>query len=136
LRFFRRSPAEQMKKAGDVPGLVALLQSGSKNDRADASNALAGHPEAEEALIVALNDPEGVVQSQAIFALGELRSERAFNDIAAFLHDRDSMLRVFAINALTWIDYERAVELVRPLADDEDELVRDQVRMTLEGPPG
>jgi HEAT repeat protein len=124
-----------MKEAGDVPGLIALVQSGSKDERADAANALASHPESEDALIAALNDPEGVVQSQAIYALGELRSERAFNDIAAFLHHRDSMLRVFAVNALTRIDYEQAVDLVRPLADDEDELVRDQVRMTLEGPP-
>jgi HEAT repeat protein len=103
LRFFRRSQAEQLMKAGDVAGLIAPLHSGSKGDRADAANALASHPEAEEALIAALSDSEGVVQSQAIFALGEIGSRKAFSQIANFLHHNDSMLRTFAVNALTWI---------------------------------
>jgi HEAT repeat protein len=135
LRLFRKSPAEKLKEAGDVAGLIGLLQSGSGKDRADAANALAGQPEAEDALIAALDDADVDVRGQAIFALGEVGSERAFGRIADFLHDRDWSLRAFAVNALTWIDYDRAVDLVRPLADDEDELVRDQVRMTLEGPP-
>jgi HEAT repeat protein len=137
VRFFRRSPVKRLKDARDVGGLIALLGSGSTDERADAANALAelGAGEAEDVLISALADPEVEVRGQAIFALGQLRSTRAFPRIADFLHDSDWSLRVFAVNALTWIDHEQAVELVRPLADDEDELVRDQVRMTLEGPP-
>jgi HEAT repeat protein len=135
LRLFRRSPVKRLEKAGDVPGLIALLQSGSTDDRADAAHALSRFPEAEDALIAALSDPSEGVRGQAIWALGELGSKRAFGPIADLLHDRDSIVRVFAVNALAWIDHARSVELVRPLADDEDDLVRDQVRMTLEGPP-
>ena len=122
-------------KAGDVDGLIALLQSGSTDEREDAANALARFPEAEDALIAALSDPDNGVRGQAIWALGELGSQRAFGQVADFLFDRDPFLRVFAVNALAWIDHAQSVELVRPLANDEDDLVRDQVRMTLEGPP-
>jgi HEAT repeat protein len=135
LRLFRRSPVKRLKKAGDVPGLIALLQSGSTDDRADAAHALSRFREAEDALIAALSDPSEGVRGQAIWALGELGSQRGFGPIAELLHDRDSIVRVFALNALAWIDHAESVELVRPLADDEDDLVRDQVRMTLEGPP-
>ena len=135
MRLFRRSPVRRLEKAGDVPGLIALLQSGSTDEREDAANALGRFPEAEEALIAALSDPENGVRGQAIWALGELGSKRAFGQIADFLYDRDPFLRVFAVNALAWIDHAQSVELVRPLAHDEDDLVRDQVRMTLEGPP-
>jgi HEAT repeat protein len=135
LRLFRRARAKRLEKAGDVAGLIVLLQSGSTDDRADAAQALARFPEAEDALIAALSDPENEVRGQAIWALGELGSKRAFGQIADFLQDGDSILRVFAVNALAWIDHAESVELVRPLADDEDDLVRDQVRMTLEGPP-
>jgi HEAT repeat protein len=135
LRLFRRARAKRLEKAGDVAGLIVLLQSGSTDDRADAAQALARFPEAEDALIPALSDPENEVRGQAIWALGELGSKRAFGQIADFLQDGDSILRVFAVNALAWIDHAESVELVRPLADDEDDLVRDQVRMTLEGPP-
>lgn len=135
MRFFRRSPVERLKESGDSAGLIGLLQTGSTRERSDAANALGFFPEAEDALIEALSDPENEVRGQAIWALGELGSKRAFGRIADFLHDKDFIIRVFAVNALSWIDYEQAVELVRPLADDEDELVRDQVRMTLEGPP-
>jgi HEAT repeat protein len=133
--LFRRSKAERLADAGDVAGLLTLLQSGSKRERADAANALATHPDAEDALITSLSDPENEVRGQAIFALGQLRSKRAFAPIADFLHDRDSIIRVFAVNALGFIDWQQSLDLIRPLADDEDELVRDQVRMTLEGPP-
>jgi HEAT repeat protein len=135
LRLFRRSPAKRLEKAGDIAGLIALLQSGSTDDRADAANALARFPEAEDALIAALSDPHNAVRGQAIWALGELGSQRAFGQIADLLYDRDPIVRVFAVNALAWIDHAQSVELVRSLADDEDDLVRDQVRMTLEGPP-
>lgn len=135
MRFFRRSEAARLADTGDVPGLIALLRSGAKRERSDAANALGRFPEAEEELIAALSDRENEVRGQAIFALGELRSKRAFAPIADFLHDRDSLIRVFAVNALGFIDWERSLDLIRPLADDEDELVRDQVRMMLEGPP-
>ena len=134
MGLFSRSPVKRLDREGDVEGLIALLA--DPKHRADAANALAhrGSPRVEEAPLALLSDPDSDVRGQATFALGELAHQqfrRAREALPGMLADEDPIVRLLAATALYRVEGAAAVELLRPLAADDDDLLREQVREML-----
>ena len=127
-----------MADGRDVDGLIALLGSPKPRERAEAANALGGlglrATEAEHALLATLDDPEINVRGQVAFALGQIRSNAAWDRLERLLADDDWSIRLFAVNALSYIDPVRATPKIAPLANDPEPLVREQVELCLAAP--
>lgn len=114
--FLFRPDINKLREQGKVPELIQALSDRRRlNDYervcAVAASALAsvGDARAVEPLIALVSDSDWHVQKNAIFALGRLRDERAFEPV------KDELMKQpqddFAIGALIEIDPARAVQL-------------------------
>lgn len=129
---YRRSAVKTMGVIGSeaIPSLVeSLLNSDNPIIRSSCTKALAqvaaNHPdvpfsnEAIEGLKTALNDPNPVVYTTAVMALGEIGSP-AFDVLVEALNTTDNIaLGVAMINALGSIGDSRAIEVLTQFSQDE-----------------
>jgi hypothetical protein len=69
-------------------------------------------------------EPDPVIRSIAVFALGQTGEERALRPLLAALHDTDDVVRENAVHALSTIGDQRSVVPLITLLDDRNEWVR------------
>jgi HEAT repeat protein len=120
-----------------VPGssvaraLVERLQDPSAEIRQTAARALGNLHirEASEPLAAALRDEVLTVRLEAVTSLGKVGDPRGLEPLAAVLDDPE--LRGAAIWALSAIGDRRAVPLLKPLAENPDDVVRFNARRAL-----
>ncbi|MGH2828558.1 MAG: HEAT repeat domain-containing protein [Actinomycetota bacterium] len=133
MGLFKRNPAKQLVKDGDVDGLLSLAASGEEVQRADAINALpaldgAMSPEqrisANGILSSALSDPIPDVRGQALFALWEIQGGEAVARVAAGLTDPDAGVRCLAAAMLGAGDPSVVAEPLIVALQDAEPVVR------------
>lgn len=136
MALFKKSKVDQLVKAGDVAGLIALITDPDPaKERADAAHELprfskeveAQHKDAAHAALTrAAQDPEAEVRSSALFAFNELRWDDAVEHLMAGAEDSEWVVRMFAITMLARFPDERVGHLLRTaLADDPEGMVRE-----------
>jgi len=103
MGLFKRNPAKQLVKDGDVDGLLALATSNDESTRADALNAMpilieAMSPQqlatARDAVRCGLADANCDVRAQALFALWEMEGGDAIDHMIEGLRDPDAGVRL------------------------------------------
>jgi len=82
--------------------------------RAKVAEALAGHPEAVDALRGLLRDPDAQVRANALWALGAVGTVREVAGVSAYLRDDDVTVAANAAAALGRLGARRA-DVARPL---------------------
>jgi HEAT repeat protein len=127
--LFKRNPAKQLVKAGDVEGLLSLAASSDENQRADALNALpaldgAMTPEqranSRGVMASALSDSSSDVRGQALFALWETEGGGAVERVIEGLGDPNAGVRCLAAAMLGGGDPSVATNpLIASLQDSE-----------------
>ena len=142
MPLFKKNQAKQLAKAGDVAGLIALIQEADEaKERADAAHELArfsgqieaGHAEAARtALTDAAEDPDPEVRSAALFAWAELSWDDSLDRLLAATDDSEWMVRLFAVTMLGRFPGPRSVAaLQEALADDSEPMVREGAASSL-----
>ena len=140
--FKKKSKVDQLVKAGDVAGLIAVITGPNPAlERADAVHELPRFAEeiearhrdaARAALTSAVQDPDAEVRSSALFAVGEFRWEDSVERLIAGADDSEWMVRVFAVTMLGRFPSERAVaKLGAVLAHDAEGMVREAAASSL-----
>jgi len=140
--LFNKNQAKQLGKAGDVAGLIALIQQADEaKERADAAHELArlpdqiasGHADAARtALTDAAEDPDPEVRSAALFAWAELAWDDSLDRLLAATGDSEWMVRLFAVTMLGRFPGPRsAAALQKALADDSEAMVREGAASSL-----
>ena len=133
MGLFKRNPAKQLVKDGDVEGLLSLATSSDESQRADALNALpaldgAMSPEqrndAKGILSSSLTDPSPDVRGQALFALWETQGGEAVERVAAGLTDPDAGVRCLAAAMLGAGDPSLVAEPLIAALQDTEPVVR------------
>jgi HEAT repeat protein len=133
MGFFKRNPAKQLVKDGDVEGLLSLATSSDENERADALNALpaldgAMTPEqranSRGVMTSALSDSSPDVRGQALFALWETEGGAAAGHVIAGLADPDAGVRCLAAAMLGAGDPSVATEPLIASLQDTQPVVR------------
>ncbi|MGH2701151.1 MAG: HEAT repeat domain-containing protein [Actinomycetota bacterium] len=129
MGLFKRNPAKQLVKAGDVEGLLSLADSSDESERADALNALpalegAMTPEQRASsrgvMTSALSDSSPDVRGQALFALWETEGGGAVERVIGGLGDPDVGVRCLAAAMLGGGDPSVATDpLIASLQDGE-----------------
>ena len=109
--------------AAAVPALVRLLESGERQTRRWAANALgiARNPQAVAPLIRMLADSRSDVRKEAALALGEIRDASAVDPLIGALGSRDPETRRAAATALGAVGSEKAVDALISLSGDPNE---------------
>jgi HEAT repeat protein len=142
MPLFKKSKVEQLVKAGDVAGLIALLTgSDHARERADAAHELPRFAEeieaqyrdaAHAAVTRAAQDADAEVRSSALFALSELRWDDAVEHLMAGAKDSEWVVRMFAGTMLGCFPDERVAHFLGTvLADDREGMVREAVASAL-----
>ncbi len=105
-----------------IPALRPLLVDGDADRRWWAVRALAllGGPEAEDAAIQRLSDPDEATRCAAALALGQLKAARAIPALAERLADPSGWVRDSAGDALAMIGEQALPALLTALADARD----------------
>jgi HEAT repeat protein len=133
MRLFKRNPAKQLVKDGDVEGLMALATSDDEATRADALNALpalngAMSPEqratAHNLVMSALADANPDVRGQALFALWETEGGDAVDLMIEGLRDPDTGVRTLVAAMLGAGDPSVVGEPLIWLLQDDEAVVR------------
>ena len=90
-------------------------------------------PAATEALVNALDDPDAEVRAALLRSLARAGATSALLDVATYLRDTESLVRLEAVKALSRLtSYPRGLAThVQPLLSDLDPLVRSQVAVIL-----
>jgi HEAT repeat protein len=117
---------KELKKTGDIRGLIRLLDHGNPDTQWRAADALGtmGEP-ACEPLIRILDFPKVNVRLGAIEALGEIKSPQSVDNLIRKLKDdTDNEVRWAASLALGQIGDPRAVPALEASLKDEDRYVR------------
>jgi len=122
----REVAAQALGRIGDyqaVESLIALLKDEEKDVRKSAIEALikiseAGDPRAVEPLIIALNDRDFFVRTEAARALGRIGDPRAVEPLIIALNDKELVVRINAAIALGKISDPHAVEPLVSLRKD------------------
>jgi hypothetical protein len=132
-----RSPTLRLARRGDVDGLMGLAVNGTAKERADAINRLWGKShtlderQRDQFRAVsrrAAQDADDGVRGQALFALGELRHAEDHDLLEASLRDPVWFPRLAAAFALSWAKPPANVRSIGRLLNDEEPMVREQVR--------
>ena len=129
-----RLNVDEMRKRGDVKGLVKTLHSGCNLDvLREAEKALGdiGDKLAVEPLIHALKDKDSSVRYEAAKALGKIKATRAVKPLIHALKDGDADVRRSSVTALINIGEPAVKALVHALKDG-DSVVRSQATEALE----
>ena len=118
-----------------VSAAIAGLQSQDVTERRIAADIL-GHlslPEATQAMVEALTDPDPSVRAAALKAVGRSEARPAMLEVAAGLQDEDAEVRLQAVIALRQLaPYPRGLRTeLEPLLEDPDAAVRSHVAATL-----
>ena len=140
--LFRKNQVQQLARAGDVAGLIALVEGGERvKERADAAHELARFSEeiesrhadaARTALTNAARDPDPEVRSAALFAWAELSWDDSLDQLLTATDDPEWMVRLFAVTMLGRFPRPRAVaRLGQALADDSEPMVREGAASSL-----
>jgi HEAT repeat protein len=134
MRLFKRNPAKQLVKDGDVEGLMALANSDDEVTRADALNALpalngAMSPEqratAHNLVMFAAADANPDVRGQALFAVWETEGGDAVDLMIAGLRDPDTGVRTLVAAMLGAGDPSVVGDpLIALLLQDDEAVVR------------
>ena len=142
MPLFKKSRVDQLVKAGDVAGLLAVINGPSPaRERADAVHELprfaeeveVHHKDAADAVLVsAAKDPDPEVRSSALFAVSELGFEDAVERLVTGTNDSEWMVRIFAVTLLGRFRDERAVaRLDAVLTNDAEGMVREAAASSL-----
>jgi len=111
----------QMKKSGDIAGLIKALVYGGDEDanlRADAYTALREMgTEAVDPLIDAIGDADAGIRKDAVALLGEIKDPRAVEPLTAALANDE--LETSALYALCKIGDVRSVDVLKKYIDDD-----------------
>jgi HEAT repeat protein len=124
----------EIRDPAATPSLVAILLSEeSLNMRAQAAAALGrlGGPVAENALLVAIDDPEWEVRAQAAKALGRIGNPSFAHVLARAMPDVNWWVRVNCAEALVRLGHP-GLEQLEILATHADPYVRDQAAAAME----
>jgi HEAT repeat protein len=87
--------------------------------------------QAEDSLLLALNDTDGTVRANAATALGNIKDKRAVNPLMRSLADRDWSVRRYAAYALGSIGDPRASGPLTQALKDENSSVRETAATAL-----
>jgi HEAT repeat protein len=142
MPLFKKSTVDQLAKAGDVAGLIAVITGPNPAPaRADAVHALprfikeieARHRDAvRTALTNAAQDPDPEVRCSALFAVGEFGWEDSAERLMAGADDSEWMVRVFAVAILGRFPGELTVAcLGAVLSNDAEGMVREAAASSL-----
>ena len=142
MPLFKKSKVDQLAKAGDVAGLIAVVTGPNPAPaRADAVHALprfteeveARHRDAVRAALAnAAQDPDPEVRCSALFAVGEFGWTDSVERLIAGTHDTEWMVRVFAVAILGRFPGELTVALLGAvLANDSESMVREAAASSL-----
>ena len=82
-------------------------------------------------LIKQLKDKDNRVRTEAAFALGRLRDERAVEPLIKTLKDKDNRVRAEAVRSLGYLRDKRAVEPVIKALEDKDTYIRESAASAL-----
>jgi HEAT repeat protein len=133
MGLFKRNPAKQLVKDGDVEGLLSLATSGDEVSRADALNSLpalngAMSPEqraaAHDIMTSAAADSSPDVRGQALFALWETEGGDAVDRVIQGLRDPDAGVRTMTAAMLGAGDPSVAADPLITLLQDDEAVVR------------
>ncbi len=136
MPLFKKSRVEQLVKAEDVAGLIALITGPDPaRERADAAHELprfaeeieARHRDAAHAALTrAVQDPDAEVRSSALFAISELGWDDAVEHLFAGAKDSEWVVRMFAVTMLGRFPGERVASVLGTvLANDPEGMVRE-----------
>ena len=142
MPLFKKSKVDRLVKAGDVAGLLAVVNGPNPaRDRADAVHELprfseeveARHKDAvRAALASAAQDPDPEVRSSALFAVSEFDTEDALDRLLTGTGDSKWMVRIFAVTLLGRYRDDRAIaRLDAVLANDVEGMVREAAASSL-----
>jgi HEAT repeat protein len=76
-------------------------------------------------LIQALQEARGEICQKLLYALGSIEDERAIQAVSRFLEDPSPDTRIAAVESLASLNTPECLDLIRPLAQDEDASVRE-----------
>jgi HEAT repeat protein len=133
MGLFKRNPAKQLVKEGDVDGLLSLATSGDEVSRADALNSLpaltgAMSPEQRAAahgiVMSAAADSSPDVRGQALFALWETEGGDAADRVIEGLRDPDPGVRTLVAAMLGAGDPSVVADPLITLLQDDEAVVR------------
>jgi HEAT repeat protein len=117
--------------------LVELISGGARKDKINLLKIIAGRGRdvdgpIMEAVVLALEDRNGIVKLHAVEAAGATGSGSLVSRIAEFLNDRHPDMRIKAAQALCGIGNDASIDHLLGLLADSDAGVRDAARACLE----
>lgn len=121
---------------GDAEPLVEMAQDTDSGRRIQAVSRLAAERGDDSvavraALENALSDEEAEVRAQAVYGMAKRGGAEAATVLQAALHDRDSSVRLMAVDSIAATD-ARSIDLLRQALSDHDETVSALAAMKLE----
>ncbi|GAB4438931.1 MAG: hypothetical protein Kow00120_06680 [Anaerolineae bacterium] len=127
-----RLPREDARTADT---LIVALGDADKDVRYGAAVRLRSfpdHPDVVPALLRALEDPDSLVQSGAVWSLGAIRDRAAYEPIIALADHPDAVVRAAVASVLGYYPDRRGIPALGRLVHDADPDVRQRAAASLE----
>lgn len=130
---FDRIELKEMKKSGDVEGLLSILGSNDSREVLDAVRILGemGSRKAIGPLIGLLEKDNIQVRANAAWALGEIGSAKAVLPLIGLLNDPTENVRIYAAWSLGRIGDRRAVQGLKAVMGDASSELRKHIKEAL-----